>query len=434
ISGRQILGTLNMGSVQVDTYQERDKQLAQQLASLIAAALESRRLFEQTRQTLAETETLYKINQQLNQSEDLQSLIKAVAEGIDLPAVNRVVLNLFEQDRDRNMEAMQIAATWYSGQGPKPTPVGTRYQRETFTSLKVLLTQEPLFIENTLTDPRIDSGMQEILERIEIMSAILLPLWAGGRQLGVLAFQSDIPYSYSEYEHRSLLAIAQQVAVAIDNQRLLSETQATLAELEAVQSRYTVQAWEVYRAKAKQKGFKKIDDTIVPIAEDQLNIEAQNAILHNKTVVKSGNELDSSSDEISSSPNIMVPLTIRNEIIGILGVEDPDNNRRWTTEEIELVEAIVEQMAQTAENLRLFDETQERASRERTIRQITEQMRSVTSLDDLVKTTAKALGQQLSAGHAVIELGTIPENDAHQKIDKSKSSSTQSIQETEGLS
>ena len=99
ISGKQILGTLNVGSTQLDAYQEQDKQLMQQIASLIASILESRQLFDQTQRALAETETLYQISRQLNQAEDLQSVVAVVAEGMSLPIVNRVVLTMFEYDR-----------------------------------------------------------------------------------------------------------------------------------------------------------------------------------------------------------------------------------------------------------------------------------------------------------------------------------------------
>ena len=48
---------------------------------------------------------------------------------------------------------------------------------------------------------------------------------------------------------------------------------------------------------------------------------------------------------------------------------------------------------------------QRQARREQIIREITEKMRTATTLDELVKTTAQELGERLSAGHAVVQLG-----------------------------
>ena len=57
------------------------------------------------------------------------------------------------------------------------------------------------------------------------------------------------------------------------------------------------------------------------------------------------------------------------------------------------------------ERERLLAEVERHVRRERTIRQITEKMRAASSLEGLVKVTASELGQRLSAGHAVVELG-----------------------------
>jgi len=70
-----------------------------------------------------------------------------------------------------------------------------------------------------------------------------------------------------------------------------------------------------------------------------------------------------------------------------------------------VMEAVLDQLGQVAEGLRLFDDTRQQAAREQTIRELTEKMRATTSLQELVKTTARELGQHLSAGHTMVELG-----------------------------
>jgi PAS domain S-box-containing protein len=66
----------------------------------------------------------------------------------------------------------------------------------------------------------------------------------------------------------------------------------------------------------------------------------------------------------------------------------------------------ISELKQAQETLRAARaEAERRARREQTIREITEKMQAATSLERLVKTTAKELGERLSAGHAVVELG-----------------------------
>ena len=64
----------------------------------------------------------------------------------------------------------------------------------------------------------------------------------------------------------------------------------------------------------------------------------------------------------------------------------------------------MDQVAQTAENLRLFEETRQRAGREQTIREITEKMPAAPNLNVLLETASRELGQRLEVRHTVLEL------------------------------
>jgi GAF domain-containing protein len=89
---------------------------------------------------------------------------------------------------------------------------------------------------------------------------------------------------------------------------------------------------------------------------------------------------------------------------------DTAQQREWTKEELDLVQAVADQVAQTAENLRLFDETHQRANQEQAIREITDKFRASTNLEELVKVATETLAEHLSATHVKLRLG-IP---AHQ--------------------
>jgi GAF domain-containing protein len=97
-------------------------------------------------------------------------------------------------------------------------------------------------------------------------------------------------------------------------------------------------------------------------------------------------------------------LHIGERVIGTfnLGSSQPG---AFNEDHLPLLGQVADQMVTAMERTRLFEETQRRARRERTIREITEKMRAATSLEQLVKTTAKELGNHLSAGHAIVELG-----------------------------
>jgi GAF domain-containing protein len=88
-----------------------------------------------------------------------------------------------------------------------------------------------------------------------------------------------------------------------------------------------------------------------------------------------------------------------------LGIHDDDGARQWTDEEIVLVEAVAERMALAAENLRLFDETQRRAERERVIREISDQMQRATGMEALMRIMAEGLNRALGGSRTYVRLG-----------------------------
>jgi adenylate cyclase len=101
---------------------------------------------------------------------------------------------------------------------------------------------------------------------------------------------------------------------------------------------------------------------------------------------------------------LVTPITLRGNVIGVLGIHDDRETRPWTAEEVALVEAVTERLAQAAENLRLFDETQRRAAREQLIAQVTNRVRNSTTLEAILNAAAREIGQVAGASFAEIEL------------------------------
>ncbi|MEM7530624.1 MAG: GAF domain-containing protein [Chloroflexota bacterium] len=187
--------------------------------------------YQQTQELLDETERLYDISLQINRSEGLQELMAVVGQNLTIPVINRVILSLIDYDDNGKMVAIYHAANWYSGQGPKPSPVGRRFERETFKTLRFLLTKEPLFVEDTQTDDLLGRPLGEYFLQMGIAAIMVVPLWSGSHQLGILLLESDVPHLCDEYEKRSILAVSQHVAAAVENHLLFDQVQQRAAEL-----------------------------------------------------------------------------------------------------------------------------------------------------------------------------------------------------------
>lgn len=80
----------------------------------------------------------------------------------------------------------------------------------------------------------------------ETRSEMAVPLESGGQTIGALDLQSTEPNAFSEEDVTVLSALADQISVAIENARLLQQTQSALSQAEAVQRRYLRQQWDSY--------------------------------------------------------------------------------------------------------------------------------------------------------------------------------------------
>ena len=94
--------------------------------------------------------------------------------------------------------------------------------------------------------------------------------------------------------------------------------------------------------------------------------------------------------------------------LGTLQLHPLTTERNWSEDDLAVVEAVVDELARAAENLRLFEEARERASFESLVGEINEKLHQAPTLDILAKTAAEALGSALGVSHSLIKVGVTP--------------------------
>jgi GAF domain-containing protein/HAMP domain-containing protein len=234
----------------------------------------------------------------------------------------------------------------------------------------------------------------------DTLSEMAVPIMFGTEEqvVGVLDVQQDEVAGLDEGDVALLRSLANQVAVAIRNARLFAQVETALAEARAAQERYVEQSWQPTRISATGGQYHYVRPD-APVLDEAILVEAkQHDLPSARPVILNENSG-------TGQKSIAATITVRDNAVGALRVFPAGNDRQWTEDELAIVEAVVDQLAQSAESLRLFEETRQRAGREQTIRQVTERMRSATNLDELVRIAAKELGQHFSAKYASIKLG-----------------------------
>jgi GAF domain-containing protein/HAMP domain-containing protein len=246
-------------------------------------------------------------------------------------------------------------------------------------------------------------------------SEMAVPIILEGRVVGVLDVQEDEIAGLDEGDANLLRSLANQVAVAIRNAGLFEEVKNSLAEAQAAQERYLEQSWQQAKvASASRSGQYHYARSDAPhLDEATLTAAKRMALTYpGPTVVTKigpGPELEETQpvegSKIQHPKPIVAPIKLRNTAIGALQLHPLRADQSWSEDDLAVVEAVVDELAQSAESLRLFEETQERAGREATIREITDKLRAAPDLNSLVNTAARELGERLGVPHLMFELG-----------------------------
>lgn len=235
----------------------------------------------------------------------------------------------------------------------------------------------------------------------ETRSELALPLVSRGEAIGALTIQSTEQAAFSDEDVAVLQTMADQVANAIDNVSLFNRSQAALREMEATQRRYQQRAWSDYAQVAPVTSYETHPPDRAPLG-DKVLPEIQAALERSEPTVlrKPG-----------AGAALVAPITQRGAAIGALGVHLEDAQRELTEDELALVQVVAERVGLVAETLRLLDETQRSATRERTIGEVTSRVRATLDMNTILQTAVREIAQALDAQQAELRLGAGPSSE-----------------------
>lgn len=220
-----------------------------------------------------------------------------------------------------------------------------------------------------------------------------VPIVLDDRVVGVLDVQENEVSGLDEGDASLLRSLANQVAVAIRNARLFAGVETALAEARATQERYEQQAWDKVRQSHLKGEYHYQRPGAPALAETELIPQA--AELGQITII----------DDRPEQAAVLAPIKLQDQVIGLIQLHELGSQREWTEQDLDMIQAVADQAAQVAENIRLFGETQERASREQLMSQISDRMRRAPDLESLMQTAVSELSRVLGPARTFVRFG-----------------------------
>jgi GAF domain-containing protein len=211
----------------------------------------------------------------------------------------------------------------------------------------------------------------------DTQSKIVLPLKSGHQIIGVLDIQSVEANDFIEDDIPTLSILADQVAITIQNSLLFEQSQSALRQADLSSIQTSAQAWKMYENAIQTRGYRY----------DGIKSEP----------LKDGKQL-------RGNNSLSIPIQLRGQTIGRFKLNPSDSSRKWTDDELMMVQATAERVALALEGARLLDEAQKRAAREAFLSEVATKLSASFQLDSILRDTVQELGQTLKNSTVTFQL------------------------------
>jgi len=207
-------------------------------------------------------------------------------------------------------------------------------------------------------------------------SEMALPLVVHGRVIGAIDIQSEKVNAFGEGDIEIMQTVADQLAIAIENTRLFTETEAIIGQLETLTALQTRDAWADY-LKRRAPAYQYTTLGVRPLTESR-------------------------SEE--SARSLRVPIELRGQEIGVINLRRKETSPAWSNREHELAKEIAAQVALALDTSRLLEETQKSAARDQMIANVSSNIRETLDMDSILKTAAVELRKAFGLLEAEVRL------------------------------
>jgi PAS domain S-box-containing protein len=223
-----VIGALTVQSSERGAFFNEDITLLQTMADQLANAIENARLFAQTQEALLQTENLYRVTQELLSARDEETVYRLAMQAMAHTNIDTAAIYMYLEGQTDEIggQVLEQKATWIANDQAS-LPNGTRFHSKEMIVEQLIPQHGALVIEDTNSnDPSLTDQLRRHLALLGIKSLVALPLSTYQRRLGFLLVAHKTPgKTFSPQNIRYFSTVAQQMVVALENLRLLDDSQ-----------------------------------------------------------------------------------------------------------------------------------------------------------------------------------------------------------------
>lgn len=318
------------------------------------------RVAERTQILERRTRLLNAVNRISSQISSLQEVEKIVSE---VPArieqlLENIKARIFIVDEDG-----RHLIPYESAPGDINPSHASRWIRVGDTSIigTVAMEKAPRLLTTTVTEQ-------------ETVTVLALPLLARGKGIGVLELKTSDTNALTTADIDILKPLAEQLALAIENARLVAESQQLVGQMRRILAEQTATVWsELLNRRTWSYEYTPLG--VKPASKFHL---------------EPGSHL------------LEIPIRLREREIGRITLQRKAELPPWSEKERTVVREVANQVALALENSRLLASTQQRAHQEKILNEISSQLSRSADFEMLLQTIARELRQLPSVSEVAV--------------------------------
>ncbi len=446
ISSDNVLGIIAMEDYQRENaYGESEVRLLTTIAASLGGALEKARLFDQAQRLLKETEQrnaelaiINSVQESLASKLEVQSIYELIGEKVR-EVFGVQVVDIVTYDAEGGLLSMPYSYEYGDRSVISPRPAyGFR--------LKVIQTCAPLLINQDFKQLALEIG-NPVLTGEWPKSALFVPLLVDEKVKGVISIQDlEQEQRFSASDVRLMQTLANALSIALENARLLGETQRLLAETErraaelatinrlgqslaaqldpqgiyelvgeALRQSFEAHAVQIitYDRSADLVHFRYFVEKgqrqeIPPHAPGGFSghiLRTRQPLLISKDMEQRATELGSR--VLAGNPPksyLGVPLIAGGEVTGVVSLQNVEREEAFSQADLALLTSLSLSMGVALENARLYQETQRRADQMAMTAEIGREMSATLDLQTVLERIAEHVHRLFQARDTILRL------------------------------
>jgi GAF domain-containing protein/HAMP domain-containing protein len=348
----------------------------------------TRQLQSRNEQLLAAADVGRSVTTILDAQQLMQRVVDLIQQRFDLYYVG-----LFLVDEKREWAVLN-AGTGRAGQAMRRRGHRLRIGEDSMIGWSVFHDQARIALEVGAEEVRLKDPVRAATSDLpDTRSEAAIPLRSRGQVLGAITIQSTKPGAFDREMIAVFQTMADQVAIALDNARLFSEAQQTIETAHQAYTELSHQAW-LEKLRDRPLTFRRDTSGVTPLA-----------------TTASGD----------GDSGLKIPIKIRDRVIGYINAQKRppsvaeisaekaqtlQDRPDWKPEEVNLLEAVVDQLGVALDSARLFEQTQYQAERERIVGEVSSRIRSSLDVQTIIQTAVREMRDALDLQDVEIRIGS----------------------------